>query len=86
MKNLETHIRSIVDHDGAIILNLKCDQFYSTNPVGAYIWTRLQDGKGVDQIARELSDETGADCNAVLADVNEFLAELKDKHLFQFHA
>jgi hypothetical protein len=37
MKNLETHIRSIVDHDGAIILNLKCDQFYSTNPVGAYI-------------------------------------------------
>jgi hypothetical protein len=86
MKNLETHIRSIVDHDGAVILNFKCDQFYSTNLVGAYIWTRLRDGIGVDQIARELSDETGADLSAVLADVNEFLAELKDKHLFQFPA
>lgn len=79
-----THLRSIVDHDGAVILDINNDQFFSLNPVGAYIWERLLAGKSLDSIATSLAEETGAELTRVMLDLDEFVAELKDKHLFYF--
>ncbi|HLH36126.1 MAG TPA: PqqD family protein [Alloacidobacterium sp.] len=79
----ELHIRSVVDHDGAIILNIESDIFYSSNSTGAYIWSHLIRGEGVEQIARALADETGADFAVVLSDVQAFVADLKEKHLLR---
>jgi hypothetical protein len=56
-----SHLHSIVDHDGAIILDISTDQFFSMNPVGAYIWQHLLKGEWVDEIARALAEETGAE-------------------------
>jgi hypothetical protein len=84
MATMPAHLRSIVDHDGAVILDIKRDQFFSMNPVGSYIWERLLKGEGLDQIARELAEETGTDISIVMADVNDFVADLKSKQLFQF--
>jgi Coenzyme PQQ synthesis protein D (PqqD) len=75
------HLRSIVDHDGAVILDIKRDQFFSLNPIGSYIWERLLKGENLDQIARALAEETGTEIPAVMADVNEFVSDLKSKHL-----
>jgi hypothetical protein len=86
MVTTPTHLRSIVDHDGAVILDITRDQFFSMNPVGAYIWARLLNGEGLDQIAKTLAEETGADIAVVTADVNDFVADLKSKHLFHFPA
>jgi hypothetical protein len=86
MVTTPTHLRSIVDHDGAVILDITRDQFFSMNPVGAYIWARLLDGEGLDQIAKTLAEETGTDLAVVTADVNDFVADLKSKHLFHFPA
>lgn len=80
------HLRSIVDHDGAVILDIKRDQFFSLNPVGAYIWTRLVDGQGIDEITEALAQQTGTNVAVVGADINEFLEDLKSKHLFHFPA
>ncbi len=80
------HLRSIVDHDGAVILDIERDKFFSMNPVGAYIWARLVNGEGLDQIAKALAEETGTDIAVVTADVNDFVADLKGKHLFHFPA
>jgi hypothetical protein len=77
----QDHLRSIVDHDGAIILDIRKDQFYSVNPVGSFIWDRVIKGEDVDQIAKALAEVTGVDICVILADVNEFLADLKNKHL-----
>jgi hypothetical protein len=52
--------------------------------VGSYIWERLLKGEGIDQIARELAEETGAEISIVMADVNDFVADLKSKLLFHF--
>ena len=84
MAAIPAHLRSIVDHDGAVILDIKRDQFFSINPVGSYIWERLLKGEGIDQIARALAEETGAELAMVVADVNEFVADLKSKQLFHF--
>jgi hypothetical protein len=86
MVTTPTHLRSIVDHDGAVILDITRDQFFSMNPVGAYIWARLLNGGGIDQIAKTLAEETGTDLAVVTADVNDFVADLKSKHLFHFPA
>jgi hypothetical protein len=79
-----THLRSIVDHDGAVILDISRDQFFSMNAVAAYIWTRLLKGEGLDTIAKALAAETGTDISTVMLDVNDFVADLKSKHLFHF--
>jgi len=86
MAAMPAHLRSIVDHDGAVILDINRDQFFSMNPVGTYIWTRLLDGQGIDQVAKALAEETGTDIALVTADVNDFVADLKNKQLFHFPA
>jgi len=78
------HLRSIVDHDGAVILDIKRDQFFSMNPVGSYIWERLLKGEGLDQIARELAEETRTEISLVITDINDFIADLKNKQLIDF--
>jgi hypothetical protein len=84
MPTIPSHLRSIVDHDGAVILDIKRDQFFSMNPVGSYIWERLLKGEGLDQIARELAEETETEISLVIADINDFVADLKSKQLFHF--
>jgi hypothetical protein len=48
---------------------------------GAYVWERLQRGLQVDAIVRELAHDTGAEESAVAKDVEEFMEQLKSKHL-----
>jgi hypothetical protein len=84
MAIMPVHLRSIVDHDGAVILDIKRDRFFSLNPVGSYIWERLLKGEGIEQIATELADETGTEFSIVMADVSDFVADLKSKQLFHF--
>jgi hypothetical protein len=45
------------------------------------VWQRLQQGKQIDEIIRELASETGADPVTVDRDVHIFLDELKSRHL-----
>lgn len=84
MTPMPAHLRSIVDHDGAVILDIKSDQLFSLNPIGSFIWEHLLKGEEVEQIARELADETGTDISIVMADVNDFVTDLKSKQLFHF--
>ena len=86
MTTMPPHLRSIVEHDGAVILDINRDQFFSVNPVGSYIWERLLKGEDLDRIAKALAEETGAEISVVMADVNDFVADLKSKNLFHFPA
>lgn len=80
----DAHIRSIVDHDGAVILDPENDAFYGANSTGAYIWSRLIRGEAVEQIARDLAADTATELERVLPDVEAFIQDLKDKRLFRF--
>src|SRR6266702_1846307 len=75
------HLRSVVDHDGAVILDIERDSMLTINSTGSYVWQRLQQGKQIDEIIRELASETGADPVTVDRDVHIFLDELKSRHL-----
>ena len=75
------HLRSIVDHDGAVILDIPGNQMTTLNTTGAYIWTRLQEGKSTDSIVAELARETGQNVQLIETDVQEFLEQLKRNRL-----
>lgn len=81
MITVAPRIRSIVDHDGAVILDFEQDAMLTLNSTGGYVWEKLRQGKLMDEIISELAGETGADRVAVECDVRAFLDELKTKHL-----
>lgn len=80
MATLRPHLRSVVDHDGAVILDIEHDAMLTINSTGSYVWQGLQQGKQIDEIIRELASDTGADPVAVDRDVQAFLDELKSRH------
>ena len=75
------HLRSIIDHDGAVILDIEHDAMLTLNSTGGYVWEKLKQGKLIDEIVCELASETGVDPATVELDVHAFLDELKSKHL-----
>jgi hypothetical protein len=75
------NVRSVVDADGAVILDIPRNAMTTLNRTGAYVWQRLNQGVSLASIVTELSRDTGVDESIVAADVNTFMAELKSKHL-----
>jgi Coenzyme PQQ synthesis protein D (PqqD) len=75
------NLRSIVDHDGAVILDISRDSMTTLDTVGAYIWNCLGRGLSVDAIVAELARDTGADQERVAKDLDEFMEQLKARHL-----
>lgn len=54
MLTIAPHIRSIVDHDGAVILDIKRDAMLTLNFTGGYVWEKLKQGKLIEEIVSEL--------------------------------
>jgi hypothetical protein len=76
-----SHLRSVIDHDGAVILDVPRNAMTTLNPTGAYIWQRLEQGRLLDSIIAELARDTEMDEAVVANDVYAFMEELKTKHL-----
>jgi hypothetical protein len=75
------HLRSVVDRDGAVILDMERSAISTLNATGAYVWEGLQQGKSADEIVKDLARETGVEVGVVDRDVHDFLEELKQKNL-----
>jgi hypothetical protein len=84
MITVAPHIRSIVDHDGAVILDIPRNVIATLDSTGAYVWARLQLGLQIDAIVAELARETGTDESVIARDVDEFMGQLKSRHLVAF--
>jgi len=61
MVTIHPNIRSIVDHDGAVILDIPNNTITTLDATGAYVWQKLQSGLQIDAIISELVRDTGAD-------------------------
>jgi Coenzyme PQQ synthesis protein D (PqqD) len=81
MITVAPQIRSVVDHDGAVILDIPRNTMTTLDSTGAYVWARLQRGMQVDAIVAELARDTGTDEATIAKDVEEFMEQLKAKHL-----
>jgi len=86
MVTVTPNLRSIVDHDGAVILDISRNSMTTLDTIGAYVWERLERGLSVEVIVAELAQDTGADQGIVARDVDVFMEQLKSRHLVDGHA
>lgn len=70
------HIRAIVDHDGAVILDMRNDSMLTLNRTGGYVWTKFGEGESMHEIVHDLAWDTGEDPIVVEEDVRQFLDAL----------
>ena len=73
MATMPFHLRSVVDHDGAVILDSSRNAMTILDATGAYIWQRLNRGVPLDAIVAELARDTGVDEQMVAKDVDAFM-------------
>lgn len=69
--------------DEAVLLNLKTELYLGLDPVGTRIWTVLQESASVQEAFDKLLGEYEVDAPKLRADMEEFLAQLKDQQLIE---
>jgi Coenzyme PQQ synthesis protein D (PqqD) len=79
------HVRSVIDPDGAVLLDLRQGKYFSLNRLGIAIWQQLEAGISRDTIAATLAKTYNRPLPAVEADVDEFLAGLTEARLINVH-
>jgi hypothetical protein len=75
------HLRTIVDQDGAVILDIRNDAMLTLNPTGGYVWNKLKQGRTIEETISDLARDTGVDPLTVERDIRDFLDQLRSKHL-----
>jgi hypothetical protein len=75
------HLKSVVDQDGAAILDIERGQISTLNQTGAYVWDKLQHGESLVTIIGNLARETGEQTSVVERDVLAFIEDLKQNQL-----
>ena len=81
MTSQHRHLRAVVNHDGAAILDLKSGTNLTLTSTGAVIWQSLERGEDTETIAQSLVGQTGEDIVAVRKDVADFVEALKKQNL-----
>jgi len=81
MRTERAHLRTIMNHDGAAILNSTTGTILTLNTTGAFVWQALERGEDPVTIALELARETGKQVETVERDVRQFVQALKDRQL-----
>ncbi|WP_263353401.1 PqqD family protein [Acidicapsa acidisoli] len=81
MAEANPNFHSVVDQDGAAILDIDRGLISTLNPTGAYVWQRLENGESLATIIANLVRETGEEHLVVEKDVHEFVQALRENHL-----
>ncbi|MFC5861824.1 PqqD family protein [Acidicapsa dinghuensis] len=81
MRRDASHLRTVANADGAVILDTRRGRISTLNSTGAYVWAALERGDEVGQIAAELARETGEHVDALERDVRQFISALMAEQL-----
>jgi hypothetical protein len=84
-----SNIRSTINNDGGVLLNVDSGFVYSLNPVGAKIWSSLQEserGLSFDELLESLKSQYHASPQQLQSDLDVFLIAMETKGLVQKHS
>jgi hypothetical protein len=81
MVNGNAHLRTIVNEDGAAILDTQRGTISTLNTTGAYIWQALERGEREDAIVAGLARETDCSQEDIAQDVNDFIVALQERKI-----
>lgn len=77
MMRLSENIRTVSNHDGGVVLDLRQGKMFRLNITGATILGCVARGWTEQRIAAEISNRCGIDGALAFSDVLAFLASLK---------
>lgn len=77
----QIHLRTLVNQDGAAILDTKLGTITTLNVAGAHVWQALQRGELPSAIAAQLAQDAGEPVDQVARDIDEFIETLKRQGL-----
>ena len=77
------NIRTVVNQDGGILLDIDRGRMLSSNPVGARIWQMIESGKSRTEIVAAVSADYGVPVDVVSRDVDEFVTVLRSQRLVE---
>lgn len=75
--NFNKHVRIREEKFGAVIFETMREKVFVTNGTGADIVRLIQEDRSPKEIADELAKAYGTDPDAIAADVNTFIDQLK---------
>ncbi|NYF77965.1 PqqD family protein [Granulicella arctica] len=76
-----SHLRTIVNEDGAAVMDTKRGTISTLNATGAYIWQALERGEREEDIVEGLARETSSLPDAIRQDVSDFIAALQEHRM-----
>jgi hypothetical protein len=75
-------VRSVVENDGAVLLDIEQNLCMSLNPVAGFIWARIQQQKPRQAIFEDLAAAfTSVDRGQLAADFDQFWRSLLDSRV-----
>jgi hypothetical protein len=75
------NVRSTVTDEGVVLMDVSTGTIFHSNPIGARVWTKLQEGLPVGTIVDEVAAEFKAPREQVETDVRQYIETLKVKKL-----
>jgi len=81
MTNENSCLRTVMNADGAAILDTEAGQITTLNSTGAMVWQGLERGEDLNTIAATIVRETGAEIDAVKVDIRGFMDELRNERV-----
>lgn len=80
-----THVRSVIDDDGAVLLDVQKGTYFSLNNVGVEVWRRIERGHSLSQIEQGIAEDFAAPFDVVSRDVRQFVRALEEKALLHVY-
>ncbi len=78
---IPSHIRAMIDNEGAVLLDLEAGKYYSLNEVGVEIWNHVEQGRSREEILRHLRDAYCIPAERLETELSEFVSSLQQKGL-----
>jgi hypothetical protein len=77
----KARLRTIVNQDGAAVLDTEKGTISTLNTTGAYIWQAMERGEHEGDIVDQLARETGESPETIRDDVKDFIAALREQKM-----
>lgn len=75
------HVQSVIDPDGAVLLDLNRGKYFSLNDLAADIWRKLEQGLSLPQIEAHLVETYDAPAETLRRDLTAFVDSLRRERL-----
>ena len=79
--HIQPHIRSMIDPDGAVLLDLQEGKYYSLNGIAAEIWKKIETGTSLQNILADLEARFDTTIEKLSSDLEVFIGSLERKGL-----